>query len=1260
MTFLSKLRLFLRPSAWAWPALGAALACFSCNTGEEGNAFLKVHIDDTWLGYDSIQVLLDQGDGRGPQRIFGGTVASVSDLDKIPAEGYGGGPATIVIRAYDEGVIARAEDRSYDGSQEKTLEVIVIVKPGGPGTDTTVIKGDLSLSLLPRDTLVTIGDSVRLAATAKNSSGTISGMDWDLDGDGRTDRADRPGTAAAALAATSVFPKSGTYHPSVTVTGSDGKTLTQAATVRVAQDRPRADAGPDLDAPIATRISLSGSAKDSLGKIVKQEWKVGSGAFAETPDGKIDYRTPATPSDVPAVFRVTDDDGQTALDTAFIHVKASADTAKDALRLDLSTRDTLISIGDSAVFAAGAKNAKGKLAKAAWDLDGDGIADSILALDADTADLRAVGRFPDAGTYHPNLTLTGAGGGTLKMTLTIKVVEDAPTADAGPDLTVAADSTVALAGKAKDGIGKIVKQEWSFAGAPFAAAADGKAGYKAPSAPGDILAVFRATDDDGLTAKDTAIIHVISPAAAALTELTVSGCALSPAFDPDKTDYNCSEPYGTAAVRVTAKAQGSMTLNGSALADGQASAPAALSAGKATLAVKVVNGGAERTYTVSVSTAAASGNQALSALSLSAGTLSPAFAPATLSYSATVASAVASVTVTATLADSTAVLSINSAPAVSGKASAAITLGAEPKAIPIVVTAQNGQVRSYSVTVTRQSGDANLKSLRVSAGTLAPAFAAGTLAYADTVGDSQSSLNVTAIPADSGKASMTLNGSPLGAGKSTAVPLTQKETVLNIVVKAEDSAVAKTYVIKVVRLDDTPPAAPVVALGAYAAPDRPGWSWTPGGGGNGSFRYRLDNADLSAGATATTAASFAPGADLAAGTHTLYVQERDSSGNWSASGKAAVTLAPLEGIADYPLLGHASDTLWANGDATLTQAPLLSQGIYVNGIYTGSGLPNPSDARTPALAGFTIAAFAVELDFKPEGLPASTETVIMGGNSYRWLGARLDSDGKLSLVYNNGTAVKGTVTCAAEAWHTLRLAYAGGTATLTVDGTVTATIAVALASGGDYNFSPTHYGNGSTFKGNWRNLRVYAGAAKIAQYPLSGDARDITGKQTEMTLTNAPFQAAGPGATLAGGYTVNDISTPVLAGLDLSDFRITAEFSIAALPTAANGMPILMGGPSYRWIGTRIDSDGNLILVVNNNVLKATTTKVPVTGKHTVGLRYSTASGVASVYLDGVLAGTQAAASLTAVPADLRLTTTNGSNGSAFKGTLYRVEVESK
>lgn len=90
--------------------------------------------------------------------------------------------------------------------------------------------------------------------------------------------------------------------------------------------------------------------------------------------------------------------------------------------------------------------------------------------------------------------------------------------------------------------------------------------------------------------------------------------------------------------------------------------------------------------------------------------------------------------------------------------------------------------------------------------------------------------------------------------------------------------------------DTTPPNAPSVSGTTPTSNTAPSWSWAAGGGGNGTFRYKLDNSDLSTGATETTSTTYTPSSALSLAVHTLYVQERDDAANWSASGSFAITI----------------------------------------------------------------------------------------------------------------------------------------------------------------------------------------------------------------------------------------------------------------------------------------------------------------------------------------------------------------------------------
>ncbi|QPA60158.1 S-layer homology domain-containing protein [Lysinibacillus sphaericus] len=106
--------------------------------------------------------------------------------------------------------------------------------------------------------------------------------------------------------------------------------------------------------------------------------------------------------------------------------------------------------------------------------------------------------------------------------------------------------------------------------------------------------------------------------------------------------------------------------------------------------------GSDQTFT----TGSLSNNADLSNLTLSTGTLSPAFASGTTDYTANVASNVGNIQVTPTLADSYATLTLNGASVTSGIGKD-IALNVGLNTITIIVTAQNQTTKIYTITVTR-------------------------------------------------------------------------------------------------------------------------------------------------------------------------------------------------------------------------------------------------------------------------------------------------------------------------------------------------------------------------------------------------------------------------------------------------------------------------------------------------------------------------------------------------------------------------------
>ncbi|TCS09210.1 autotransporter domain-containing protein [Rhizobium sp. BK418] len=102
-------------------------------------------------------------------------------------------------------------------------------------------------------------------------------------------------------------------------------------------------------------------------------------------------------------------------------------------------------------------------------------------------------------------------------------------------------------------------------------------------------------------------------------------------------------------------------------------------------------------------TVGASSNADLSQLQPSQGSLSPAFSANTLSYSISVPHNVTAITLTPVVSEPNATVTVNGSPVASGSASMSVSLAVGSTAIPVVVTAQDGTMKTYNVDVIRSA-----------------------------------------------------------------------------------------------------------------------------------------------------------------------------------------------------------------------------------------------------------------------------------------------------------------------------------------------------------------------------------------------------------------------------------------------------------------------------------------------------------------------------------------------------------------------------
>lgn len=199
---------------------------------------------------------------------------------------------------------------------------------------------------------------------------------------------------------------------------------------------------------------------------------------------------------------------------------------------------------------------------------------------------------------------------------------------------------------------------------------------------------------------------------------------------------------------------------------------------------------------------ALSTNANLSGLTVSIGSLSPAFNSATSTYDLGSVTD-SSLSILATLSDAKASFKINGNTGASGISRAGLTLNLGNNLIDVVITAEDGIItKTYAITVNRittANSNANLNTLTSSSGALTPAFSSNILSYTLNVSNAISSITLNSTTTQAG-ASLKINGASETSGVDSAnISLTVGANPINIVVTASNGTTIKTYTVTVIR-----------------------------------------------------------------------------------------------------------------------------------------------------------------------------------------------------------------------------------------------------------------------------------------------------------------------------------------------------------------------------------------------------------------------------------------------------------------------------
>ena len=189
-------------------------------------------------------------------------------------------------------------------------------------------------------------------------------------------------------------------------------------------------------------------------------------------------------------------------------------------------------------------------------------------------------------------------------------------------------------------------------------------------------------------------------------------------------------------------------------------------------------------------------------------------------------------------------------------------------------------------------------------------------------------------------------------------------------------------------------------------------------------------------------------------------------------------------LADYPFISDLADATGNYGDAYAQNAPFQNGGIYLNGIYQGSGDPNLYNLYTDDISSFNTNDFIIKLDFKSD--VSTYNDILLCGSSWRWLQVFVDSNGKLKMyavdVTNYYLTIDTNFTVNANTWYSLGIAYTDSNHQLKVyiDNNLVKTEdlgSFTFTYHNDFIFTPQNGGLSTAMKGYWRNFKVYGNSS---------------------------------------------------------------------------------------------------------------------------------------------------------------------------------------
>lgn len=416
-----------------------------------------------------------------------------------------------------------------------------------PDTVTLTTENTLPVAAAGPDQHIAVGETVML-----DGSGST-----DVDGDALTFVwalvSVPPGSAAALVSPTSVNPHftadvAGEYVVQLVVNDGSADSPPDTVLVSTLNTRPVAAAGLDRTVTVGEVVVVDGSgSSDADGDPLSYAWALvatpaGSGSVLQTPTAAVSSFVADRPGDYVLQLVVHDGQIDSAADTLVVSTVNSTPIA------DAGPDQTDVAPGAAVVLdGSGSSDPDGQPLHYAWALLSRPPASSATLTGADSV---APSFMPDvAGTYVAQLVVNDGFVDGAPDTVRISTVNAPPSANAGPDQTVAAGATVQLDGSGSiDAEGAALTYRWTLATQPVGSSATlSDTAAVAPTfvadAPGQYT--LQLVVDDGMQASTPDFV-VVTATAPAVGVTATDGAAAERGPDAGQFTLSRTGPVGAA------------------------------------------------------------------------------------------------------------------------------------------------------------------------------------------------------------------------------------------------------------------------------------------------------------------------------------------------------------------------------------------------------------------------------------------------------------------------------------------------------------------------------------------------------------------------------------------------------------------------------------------------------------------------------------------------------------------------------------------